>query len=277
MVAVRHPYPFLRQGFALRWSGSTDSLLINVSYSGSVEGLSGVEWPRTPVVLAPNVLRSGEQHIEHFVFPVHRDFLRAFEDWRQGRALPLRVNVTAMVYWFGEQGARPAGIPSQEQVHLSLDVGRDQWLGLLAVLGWDEFETFEIPVSVPKQHETLRRGLEHLHAAQAAYRLGHWPTVVMDARKAMEAAASASSDESDRKAKVKALVESIVQGEHNQAKRDTLSSLMLAIRQLRDEAAHGGNLGCQIQREDAELALTVAVSIFRYMGHSLARLEGQRS
>jgi HEPN domain-containing protein len=246
-----------------------------VTYSASVPDLQGCLWPPALAPAAPSLLQQGEQHYGEFVLPIGTSFIRAVEDWRKGQPHGFRIDVRAVVTWIGQVQGQ-GGPPMREEQNCCINIARDSWLGLLAALGWDEFETFEIPVQAPKRHETLRQGLEHLHAAQAAYRLGHWPTVVTDARKAIEAAASATSDESDRKAKMEALVKSVVQGDANQAKRDTLSSLMLALRQLRDEAAHGGNLGCQIQREDAELALTVAVSIFRYLGESLAALEGRR-
>ncbi len=46
---------------------------------------------------------------------------------------------------------------------------------------------------------------------------------------------------------------------------------MFALKDLRDQAVHAHNLSCQIEREDAELALTVAIGVFRYLGEVLAQ------
>lgn len=112
--------------------------------------------------------------------------------------------------------------------------------------------------------------------AQNAFRQGQWSTVVTDARRALEAAAGMAAPNGDRRAKFEALLAQVLPHDTDEPKRDTLGGLMLALKDLRDHSAHVNDIRFQVEREDAELALTVAISIFRFMGEALARAGRRR-
>jgi hypothetical protein len=56
---------------------------------------------------------------------------------------------------------------------LKHEVGRDQWLGLLKNIGWDEFQIFEVPVRKLNQHEHLKEGWKT--ARSCADGIPAWP------------------------------------------------------------------------------------------------------
>jgi hypothetical protein len=163
-----------------------------------------------------------------------------------------------------------------EQVYATVNVDRDHWISILGAIGWDEFSIFEVPVLSLKRHEQLQKGLGILAEAQTAFRQGQWSTVVTDARRALEAAAGVAAPNGDRKAKFEALLTQVLPQEMDKPKRETLEGLMLALKDLRDHSAHVNDIRFQVEREDAELALTVAISIFRFMGEALARAARRR-
>ncbi|WP_157061392.1 hypothetical protein [Anaeromyxobacter dehalogenans] len=233
------------------------------------------------------------------MLPFSRALVQRIEDWRQGRGGPLRLEIRGDIVFrrlkklalpAGDKKAAPGGqMPwqpeqhlvvasplEQEQVHLTVNVDRDHWISILRAIGWDEFSVFEVPVLGLKRHEQLQKGLAILTEAQNAFRQGQWSTVVTDARRALEAAAGAATADGDRRAKFEALLAQVLPLDTDEPKRDTLEGLMLALKDLRDHSAHVNDIRFQVEREDAELALTVAISIFRFMGEALARAGRRR-
>ena len=95
---------------------------------------------------------------------------------------------------------------------------------------------------------------------------------VMEARKACEAAALEAHAEAatEPAAAFKKLAEDILPAESDEPKRRALNQFMTGLRELRNPVAHGHS-ETQINRAEAELALTVAVSLFRYIGEVSAR------
>jgi len=103
------------------------------------------------------------------------------------------------------------------------------------------------------------------------------PGTVTECRKACEAAAGYAareagqeSPERETRKAFEALALKVFSEETEKAKRETLSGLMMALGHLRNAGgAHAWRFEAQILREDAEVALTVAMAIFRYMGEAV--------
>lgn len=157
--------------------------------------------------------------------------------------------------------------PLRQQVQFDIVLQRDEWLRLLADLQWDEFEVFEIAVRRMERIKGFQKALGHLRLAEVAFRQGQWSVTVVEARRACEAAALEvdSGAQKDLKSAIHKLMENILPADPDKPKRDAMNHFMLGLAQLRHPGAHGSS-DTQIDRPDAELALTVAVSLFRYIG-----------
>jgi hypothetical protein len=272
----------------LQWTGEAEIELALIKLNVQMPDLPGVSWPEI-ILPQHGQLRPGDSTYPTITLPVERQLIQAIEDWRQGRSIFIRLKGYIGIHYRELLPMRSESIidrssttktipvyqpprPQMRQVELEVNVQRDQWLETLKSLGWNEFEVFEMAIRPMRTDGRFQKALQLLNAAQTALRQGQWSAVATDARRALEAAATVvSPDEKDRKAKFEALIKEILPGEHDGAKRDMLAGLMLSLRQLRDEAAHAHNLNSQIEREDAELAFSVAVQIFRYIGEALAR------
>jgi hypothetical protein len=167
---------------------------------------------------------------------------------------------------------RVASHPLRQQVQVAIAIQRDQWLNLLTALQWDEFQVFEVAVRSMIRVEGFVKALGHLQAAQVAFRQGQWSVTVTEARKACEAAAlevqaDAAADPGPAFEK---LMTHVLPAAADKPKRKALNHFMMGLAQLRHPGAHG-NVETQIDRAEAELALTVAVSLFRYIGEVTAK------
>jgi hypothetical protein len=74
----------------------------------------------------------------------------------------------------------------------------------------------------------------------------------------------------DPRAAFEKLVMHILPSDADKPKREAMSLFMLGLAQLRHPGAHG-SFETQIDRPDAEVAVTVAVSLFRYIGEVTAQ------
>jgi len=166
---------------------------------------------------------------------------------------------------------RSVSHPLRQQVQVTVSIQRDQWLNLLTALQWDEFRVFEVAVRSMNRVHGFQKALGHLQAAQVAFRQGQWSVTVTEARKACEAAGlEVQADAaSDPRGAFEKLVTDVLPAEPDEAKRKALNHLMMGLAQLRHPGAHG-HFQTQIGRAEAELALTVAVSLFRYIGEVTA-------
>ncbi len=275
------PSMTLRFQAEFEWNGPEEIEVASVRMNPTLPDLTGVAWPEIAVPFGGGQFGNRHPMTLNVALPVERRFVEAVEAWRQGRGVPVRiqgyVNITYRklreVSLPGPERVvvRDFGRPEWAQVRFELSAQRDQWLDVLKQLGWNEFEVFEMGVRPLRRDERFKKAFAFLNEAQVALRQGQWSTTVTDCRKAVEAAASVSLPDSDRRSQYEALVKQVLPNEHDGAKRETLAGLMVALRELRNEAAHGHNLNAQVEREDAELAFSVAVGIFRYIGESLAR------
>lgn len=282
------PFMELRRSVELRWKGDNDIDLLAVQYSASCnnDGLAAGNWSDALSPVHPRTVEGHGQVRVELCFPVSAAFIRRVEDWRQGRAFEIRLDVWLRPVWrpirtttvsVNVGGAATPQVLSlhakteTESCHFGLSIGRDEWVALLPLLGFDGVETFEVAVTSMKRHERFQRALQHLGEAQTAFRQGQWSTVVVDARKALEAAAATAGE--DDESRFPALVDELLPGAENTSKRKVLSGMMLALRDLRNVSAHVRDIRVHIQREDAELALTVAISIFRFIGEAVRRGE----
>ena len=127
---------------------------------------------------------------------------------------------------------------------------------------------FELPVRALRSHERLASGLKCINAAVAALHEGRWDHAALEARRACEAAAGVTGAENPGPL-FDALVQQVVPDVHDAPKRETLNALMKALKPLRNAGAHG-DLRMAVDRRDAELAVTVVLGLFRYMGEALA-------
>jgi hypothetical protein len=149
-----------------------------------------------------------------------------------------------------------------------VEISSDKWRKTLKEMGWDELQVFEIPVRGMSGHPAIAAGVVHLRKAQSAFRTGHRETTIIEVRKAIEAAANAVAAEgTERGPALKALVAEVMPRAEDAVRRDLLDALMRAFAEVRHEHAHGGNP--EPYHQDAELALSVGVAIFRYMSQSL--------
>ncbi len=293
------PVMALEQQIKLSWKENEEIEVHSLRYTASLPDLPGISWPESSSHLGPVHVRAHGEVNTRLLLPFHRAFVQRIEDWRQGRSVAIRIEIwgsitfrrikkiavpdgpkkelAGQVPWQPERHLLEASALEQEQVRLSVNVERDHWISILGVIGFDEFSIFEVPVLSLKRHEQFQKGLAILAQAQSAFRQGQWSTVVTDARRALESAAGMAAPNGDRKAKFEALLAQVLPGVMDEPKRDTLEGLMLALKDLRDHSAHVNDIRFQVEREDAELALTVAISIFRYMGEALARVQGRRS
>ncbi|WP_242344659.1 DUF4145 domain-containing protein [Anaeromyxobacter terrae] len=284
------PFMELRRTVELQWKGDNDIDLLAVQYSASCnsEGLAAGNWSDALSPIHPQTVNGHGLVRVELCFPVSAAFIRRVEDWRQGRTVEIRLDVWLRPVWrpirtttvsVNVGGTATPQVLSlhakteTDSCHFGLTIGRDEWVALLPLLGFDAVETFEVAVTSMKRHERFQKALQVLGEAQAAFRQGQWSTVVTDARRALEAAAATTGE--DGKKRFDALVDWLLPGEENEAKRRVLSDLMEALRDLRNESAHVRDLRAQIEREDAELALTVATSIFRFIGEAVRRTQAR--
>lgn len=170
------------------------------------------------------------------------------------------------------------GTQHTEHFQVSGHCHRDQWVGILKQIGWEDYAVFELPVRRISQHPDLAAGFKRLQQAHAAFRNENWPGTVTECRAAMESAVSVVVEaktgqdaEKNRKAAYETFVRHVFPHENDGAKRETLSDLIQALSHLRHTGgAHGWDFRAQVLREDAELALTVATAIFRYVGEAIS-------
>lgn len=299
MCGTHVPMMALQQSITLHWKEDDEVEAHSFRYTASIADIPGMVWPELSIHLGPVNVRSHGDVYTRLMLPFHRTLVQRIEDWRQGRSGAVRIEIRGNVIfkrikklvvpdgskkevpanqvpWQPERHLVLASPLEQEQVYLTVNIDRDHWISILAAIGWDEFSVFEVPVLSLKRHEQLQKGLGILAEAQNAFRQGQWSTVVTDARRALEAAAGMATPNGDRKAKFEALLAQVLPADTDEPKRDTLKGLMLALKDLRDHSAHVNDIRFQVEREDAELALTVAISIFRFMGEALARAARRR-
>ncbi len=299
LQASRLPWKTFRLPVSVRIENDDEVELCSVEYWAAIGGPTH-SWPTVSQSAGPQRLssRGGTAYVS-LGFPFDDEFIRAIEDWRQGGAGPVKFEVYLnLVYRAIEQVPLPRelegavmkprsdvvrpesqrfveqlGRPETEQVRLPVELNRDAWIAMLRSMGWDEFHLFEVPVRVLKRNETLARGLRHLDEAQAAFRQGQWDMAITETRRAVEAAARTVQPEGDMKSATSTLLLAVFPDDHDEAKRKAVSGTMMALADLRNQTAHGHNLRIQVRREDAEFALTVAISLFRYLGEALSRQE----
>lgn len=270
---------------------------------GSVE-VQAVEWwgnfPYPGLDMPPTVAAMGAEQLDAGSLASEaRVLLRSFIDARfidqleqrrnGGGPLTMRLWITVhyralSTYEFPNQspptpGAKPRQTifvrnlshPLRKQVQYDVVLQRDQWLDLLRALQWDEFEIFEIAVGAMNRIEGFQKALGHLRAAQTALRQGQWSMTVTEARRACEAAALEvhADAASEPRVAFEKLGMHVLPAEADEPKREALKYFMMGLGQLRHPGAHG-NFETQIDRAEAELAMTVAVSLFRYIGETIA-------
>ncbi len=289
------PTRMLYQQVSAEWRGDGEVELCSVRYHATMDN-PRISWPQTHITVGPDRLRQGRSAHFAFSLPFESSFIRAVEDWRLGRSDPLHIQVRANLYFrrvtdlplpVPDRQAKPQGpagiellssrretfrelsAPEHGDGYLPITINRDRWLDILKTVGWEEFEVFELPVRRIGGQERLAEGLKHLRLAQTAFRQGQWATTAVEARKACEAAATVDGPEANRKHRLEALVNEVLPSDQDSAKRDMLEGMMKALVPLRNQGAHA-NIRMAVEREDAELSLTVAIAIFRYMGEALS-------
>ncbi|MCB0541726.1 MAG: hypothetical protein KDE33_29760, partial [Bacteroidetes bacterium] len=90
------------------------------------------------------------------------------------------------------------------------------------------------------------------------------------ARRAVEMAAEALCGDIENISKrYEAFLQQIFPHEYDGPRRDMISFFMRGLGKIRNPSAHG-TIRFQIHQEDAEIALTVVSSIFRYISEALS-------
>lgn len=156
-----------------------------------------------------------------------------------------------------------------QQRSLTIVLNRDRWIEILRAIGWENFEIFEVPTQGLQSVPSLQKGLELIRQAETAFHRHEWPDVVGKVRRACVTSAAELAPNRDAATGFKLLFEKALPDEEDEPKRTMLQELTKSLTHLRAEVEHPK--GMQLGRRDAELALTVAISIFRYLGSALAR------
>ncbi len=286
------PVRSLEIPLTLIWKGGGSVEIQAVEWWGNFQGYPGLDLPPTVAAVVPEQLDGGGPACEASVSLrclIAARFIQQLEERRNGGGpVTLKLWITPhyralYTYEFPSQspaiGGRPREAilirslshPLRKQVQFDVVLQRDQWLDLLRALQWDEFQVFEVAIRAMNRVEGFQKALGHLEAAQVAFRQGQWSATVTEARKACEAAAlEVQADAAtDPATAFEKLMTNVLPGEANKPKRKALSLLMMGLRELRHPAAHGHS-ETQVERPEAELALTVAVSLFRYIGEVTA-------
>ena len=159
-------------------------------------------------------------------------------------------------------------------------VSRDAWIRALGQMGWDGFEIFEVPVRRLAEHEPFKRGLALLREAQQRFRAGDWQSTLVKARHACEAAVAehggtVDQPETDLKVAFAKLGTSLFPADVDKPRRELIDSLFGTVNKLRHMGAHGTDPRFRVRREDAELSMSLAIQIFRYIGETYG-LESRR-
>ena len=278
----RSPTPLLRLSAFVTNQSKSHVEVTGASFSLYADDLA-LHTSRLPAVLRRSRAEPGQGFRIELPVPLSVAWIREAEDKRCGRAPgDLRVTVDVDYRLLEEvdiartQRLLP-GPPAYAQLQDYFPISRDRWLQLLRSLGYDEFEVLEVPVRKLRQHPEYKQAFSSLQKAQQLFRDGSWPEVVLRARVAVEELAhiAAESDEKNTAKVFQDAFKRIAPGDDNEARRSALGKIAHGLHDLRHPTAHGRYMRQQMDRVDAELALNVAISLFRYFGERLARpLEG---
>jgi len=285
------PVRSLEIPLTLTWKGNGSVEVLALEWWGNFPNFPGLDTPPTLVVVAPEQLDGGTASSEVSVLLrtiIDGRFIQQLEDRRNGGGpvaikLWLNIHYRALTVLEVPRPPPPGGNaretlslrslshPLRKQVQFEIVLQRDEWLALLANLHWDEFQVFEVAVRAMRKVEGFQKALGHLRQAQVAFRQGQWSATVVEARRAFEAAALEvhAGAATDPRAAFEKLMTHILPAESDKPKREAMKHFMLGLGQLRHPGAHG-TFETQIERADAELALTIAVSLFRYIGEVTA-------
>jgi hypothetical protein len=284
----RFPSRSLLIQLGLRWQDEESIEVSSAELWVTIENLKLELLPWQVVPLRPEVVHQGREVSLTVQVPIGGNGIRMIEESRVGET-ELRLKVSGRVHHRvvneqtinsatpdrspGYEGIRVRGLagPLSQQFSQTIRLPRDEWHRVLKELAWDQFLIFEVPVLQLKRPEEFVRALELLAQAQDAHRNGAWDRTVTEARRAIEAAAHVVSDaDEDRKRAFLTLNRELFPNDRDKPKRDMLDHLMLGLAAIRHVGAHGF-FDTQIRREDAEVALTVAISVMRYMGETLSQ------
>jgi len=253
--------------------------LTAVAFSIRLDQATAQVWPERFQLIQPITSRytPWEQYLALRV-PLDARTVSFIERIRQGSG-PLQFAVSVTFFYHrlvptsdSTQSSPPyvLGLSETAQAQATCTVQRDEWLEVLKTIGWQEYEVFEIPTAPLRRVERFTRALDLLEQAVAAFRAGEYDGCVVHARRALEAAA-ATTGEGDTGQGFAQLWRDVLPGGVDEPKRQALNRFAVGIRELRNPAAHGGNLHFQLRRSDAQLALTVTIALFRYLGEELER------
>jgi hypothetical protein len=256
--------------------------LTAVSFSIRLDQAIAQIWPERFQLIRPITYRSS-QGVQYLALRVPLDAITVsfIEQIRQGSG-PLQFIVLVSFFYHrlvpapqptdGSQ-ASPLymlGLSEMGQSQATCTVQRDEWLEVLKIIGWQEYAVFEIPTTPLHCDERFNKALDLLDKAKEAFRMGEFDACIVHARRALEAAAATTS-ESDTKLAFRQLWQDVLPNDVDTPKRDTLDCFATGVGKLRHEAAHGKGLHFQLRRSDAQLVLTIAISLLRYIGEEFER------
>lgn len=135
----------------------------------------------------------------------------------------------------------------------------DDWTRLLKEIGFQS--TIAPPVNVPPLPPAFRRSAEHLQIGWSKHFAGDNEGAITSSRKAIECLPSYLFDDH-------VILKSLVSRVLVNAPADKIKAvdgLILAIRDLRNLAAHEKGEPVPLQKSDSELALTCAAAILKYL------------
>lgn len=260
-------------------------LKMHVQYVGGPIELSAISfsirldqtpvWPERHQVIQPYV--SSSQHWDYYFLlrvPLDSVTVAFIERIRQNSG-PLNFTVSVNFLYHrlipasqpnDSSAAVPQymlGVGETKHAQAVCTVQRDEWLELLKTIGWQEYEVFEVPTGPLRRVERFANALDLLDQATKAFRSGDYDACVVHTRRAVETAVT----DNTKKAYEQFWCD-VCPDEVDKPKRDALNHFALGIVELRHLAAHASS---KLRRSDAQLALTITIAVFRYLGEEWAR------
>jgi HEPN domain-containing protein len=275
-------------------SGQTFDLLgANFWFSNhGSNGALGLTTTEAPATCRPDRVHPNNDFQINLNVPVTHAVLRTLEDRRKGESpgtseIVLNIYLQPITrYPIGKPGydGKPEevgipGAPECVQLHPRWTSTRDEWVSALKGLGYDELEIFELPVRRLREHPEHAKAVAALRRAQEQFRTGSWNECVLNSRLAVETLGHVSAPEEAKGdgPNLHLLLDRITpSGEDGEPRRKALDKLFLALRELRHPAAHAHLPGRDMERAEAELALSTALTVFRYVGERWSRPEAKR-
>jgi len=209
------------------------------------------------------------------LIPMRGEAIRYIEERRRDQDISLSVNLH---YSWQEAIPVPSGEKGQTQLfggQVRSDtvtvqdcvIKRSDWLKLLAQMGWQEYEIFEVARQPLLKDQNLTVALQRLDDAQTALRSGDYPGVLAKCRAAFESAAKHESQGDTKKGFESLLARAFAEDPTKQKSADDIIKALSAYAHL---GRHEQYPAICIGRLEAEFCFNATVSVFSLLSRLLA-------